>query len=579
MAQRQPVGIGTIILAPTTYRYLPGIRWAAHGGIHAELRWQLDRRFHSRSIVIGDRRLGSPTAALRAINGARMALDGQDVLLVCLAGHVAGFTRRDGEVTALALPGSVPGRPGSMLRLEELAASLTPSGGTPASPAHGTPVVICADLVSPPDTPAIIAAAFPGAFVLASRWSTDTDPVTTSHDALAAALADLAAAGAVRSVARLLQVARRRIVTAGGAPHLRSGAGSPVIGSRYSREQLAADVRADLGSVDPGSRLDAVAELAALAESTPFARDSLLRLATSDRAGSVRRYADTMSRQRGQPSLTRLLADGVVAREIHDAALTEPDTPELLPHPGGEVLLGVDAPYGHDDCRPRHKLRLRPYGLARTVVTNRQYLAFVAAEGGPCPDHWRANAALWSQELPVVMVSWLDATRYCAWLTGHLHRTGALAPHQRIVLPSEPEWEAVAGNGRGTPYPWGDTADPRRANIRATGIGAVVTPGRFSPAGDSAAGCRDLIGNVWEWTRSLWGYGGHKPQFCYPYRPDDGRETENTRPGARYVVRGGAFYYAAECANSFTRNHMLATNRHPAGGFRVAVVGTGAAAP
>ncbi|MET7372541.1 formylglycine-generating enzyme family protein [Micromonospora arida] len=562
MAPRIPVTIGALFLAPTTYRHLPTIGWAAHGEMQAELRWQLDHHFDSKIIVIADRRLGNPAAARRAIDDATKALGGQDVLLVCLAGHAVTFTRRDGDITALALPGSVPGRPNSMLRIDELSALVLPEAGKP--------VIVCADLVSTRDTVGAVAPAFAGAFVLASPSAADTRPESTCHDGLAAVLGDLAASGTQQAVPQLLDLARQRVVAAGGSPHLAVDASQAAITSRYVSEQLPDYVREDLTSPDPGSRLDAVTELAALAASTPFARASLLRLAASDRTEAVRSYADTMSRQDRQPSLRQLLADGVIPREVHEAALKEPAVPDLLPHTGGEVILGVDAPDGQDDCRPRHTVRLQPYRLARTVVTNRQYLAFLAAEGGPCPDHWQADDSLWRDDLPVVMVSWLDASRYCAWLTRHLHHTRALAPDQRIVLPSEAQWEASAGNDRGERHPWGDVPDPRRANIRATGIGAVVAPGRFSPDGDNEAGCQDLIGNVWEWTRSLWGHSGHQPTFGYPYRHDDGREMASTRPGERYVIRGGAFYYATECANSFTRNRMLATDRHPAGGFRVA---------
>ncbi|MFI6273067.1 formylglycine-generating enzyme family protein [Micromonospora zamorensis] len=561
MAPRVLVRIGALFLAPTAYRHLPTIGWATHGDIHAELRWQLDHHFHTKTVVIGDRRLGSPAAARRAIDDALKTLAGQDLLLVCLAGHAAEFTRRDGGITALALPGSVPGRPTSMLQVDELSAGVRPGGGKP--------VIVCADLISPRDTAGTIASAFAGASVLASQSAADAEPENTCHGALAAVLGDLAAAGTDQLAPQLLNAARQRLVTAGGRPHLTIGASAAAITSKYVTEQLPEYVREDLSSPDPGSRLDAVTELAALAPSTPFARDSLMRLAASDRAEAVRGYADTMSRQDRQPSLRQLLADGLIPREAHEAALKQPATPDLLPHPGGDVILGVDAPNGQDDCRPRHTVRLQPYRLARTVVTNRQYLAFLTAEGGPCPDHWQSDNSLWLDDLPVVMVSWLDASRYCAWLTRHLHHTRALAHNQRIVLPSEAQWEAAAGNGRGRPYPWGDAPDPRRANIRATGIGAVVAPGRFSPDGDNDAGCQDLIGNVWEWTRSLWGRSGHQPTFGYPYSHDDGREMASTRPGARYVIRGGAFYYATECANSFTRNRMLATDRHPAGGFRV----------
>ncbi|WP_020385639.1 formylglycine-generating enzyme family protein [Kribbella catacumbae] len=561
------MSIGAIFIAPTTYRNLPAIGWAAHGDVQAELLWQLGQRFDSKIIVIGDRRLGSPAAARRAVDDARKALDGRAVLLVCLAGHVVEFARRDGLITALALPGSVSGRPTSMLRIDELSAALRLG--------EGKPVIVCADLVSPRDTAGTVAPAFTGAFVLASRSAADAWPESTCHDALAAVLGGLAASGTEQSVPQLLDVAQQRIVAAGGRPHLTVCASPAVVRSRFIGEQLPDYVREDLSSPDPGSRLDAVTELAALAPSTPFARDSLLRLATRDRAEAVRGYADTMSRQDRQPSLRQLLTGGVVPCDIHEAALKEPAVPELLPHGGGDVVLGVDAPDGQDDCRPRHSVRLQPYRLARTVVTNRQYLAFLAAEGGPCPDHWQADNSLWLDDLPVVMVSWLDASRYCAWLTRHWHHTGALAPGQRITLPSEAEWEAAASNGYGQRHPWGDIADPRRANIRATGIGAVVASGQFSPQSDNEPGCQDLIGNVWEWTRSLWGHSGHQPTFGYPYQPDDGREAASTRPGGRYVIRGGAFYYATECANSFTRNRMLATDRHPAGGFRVASTSAG----
>src|SRR5262249_37658076 len=154
----------------------------------------------------------------------------------------------------------------------------------------------------------------------------------------------------------------------------------------------------------------------------------------------------------------------------------------------------------------------------------------------------------------------------------HLHTTGVLPRHERIVLPSEAQWECAAGNRRGDPYPWGDQPDPERANIRATGLAKVIEPGRFSPAGDSVAGCQDLIGNVWEWTRSIWGGSARKADFGYPYDPADGREDLHSDPTVRRVIRGGAFYYAVECANSYTRNQMPPGNRHPAGGFRVAVV-------
>ena len=92
--------------------------------------------------------------------------------------------------------------------------------------------------------------------------------------------------------------------------------------------------------------------------------------------------------------------------------------PDLLPYRGGDVVLGVDAPDRQDGCRPRHTVGLQPYRLAPTAVTNRQYLAFLAAEGGPCPDRWQADDSLWLDDLlimklsmTVIVAAWSSAGR------------------------------------------------------------------------------------------------------------------------------------------------------------------------
>ncbi|MCL6512421.1 MAG: SUMF1/EgtB/PvdO family nonheme iron enzyme, partial [Anaerolineae bacterium] len=51
-----------------------------------------------------------------------------------------------------------------------------------------------------------------------------------------------------------------------------------------------------------------------------------------------------------------------------------------------------------------------------------------------------------------------------------------------------------------------------------------------------------MAGNVWEWTRSLWGKDFRKPAFKYPYRPDDPkREDLRASEDVLRVVRGGAW--------------------------------------
>ncbi|MBO4208157.1 SUMF1/EgtB/PvdO family nonheme iron enzyme [Micromonospora echinofusca] len=560
MAAPTPVSIGALLLAPASYRHLPAVPWLADGEIHAGLRWQLDHHYRANVVSLKDNQLGSPGAARNAVACALQTLADSDILLVAVAGHYRQFTRGRDTLAALALPGSVPGRPRSMLAIADLLEPLVDTATT---------VIVCADLIGDQD-PAEALARTPGVSVLYTCRTTPADLSLTCHDAVCCVLEDLAAAGAQRSTADLLDDARQRCAAAGGDARMVHRAADTALASVFAVEQLPAYLREDLSSLDPGSRLDAVADLATVADGSPFARAILTRLAVSDRAQQVRSYADVVVRQAEQPSLPWLLTTGRIPREAYEAALTDPVVPQLLPQPAGEAVIGVDAPDGQPSCRPRHTVRLAPYRLARTVVTNRQYLAFLAAEDGPCPDHWATDRQLWAAgDLPVVMVSWLDAARYCAWLTRHLHSTGGLPASARIVLPSEVEWENAARNGRSDLHPWGDSPDPGHANIRSTGIHGLVCPGHFSPAGDSVTGCQDLIGNVSEWTRSLWGHGGHDPTYRYPYRGDDGREVDSGRANAHYVIRGGTFYYATECANSFTRNRLRATARHPANGFRV----------
>jgi len=65
--------------------------------------------------------------------------------------------------------------------------------------------------------------------------------------------------------------------------------------------------------------------------------------------------------------------------------------------------------------------------------------------------------------------------------------------------------------------------NPNRANYSDAGIGAVSAVGCF-PASVSPYGVEELSGNVWEWTRSLWGKDWRRLDFTYPDQPDDGRE-------------------------------------------------------
>lgn len=220
--------------------------------------------------------------------------------------------------------------------------------------------------------------------------------------------------------------------------------------------------------------------------------------------------------------------------------------PETILIPAGEFLMGSDShkdEYVLDDEQPQHSLRLPNYYLAKTPVTNAQYAAFVQATGYDRPFHWRGGRLLTDKEdHPVVGVSWYDAMAYCRWLS---EATGKL-----YSLPSEAEWEKGARGSDGRIYPWGSHWDAGRCNSQEGGKGDTTPVGAY-PQGASPYGLLDVAGNVWEWTRSLWGENVLKADFKYPYNLEDGREDLDADANIFRVLRGGAFlneFKNARCA-------------------------------
>jgi formylglycine-generating enzyme required for sulfatase activity len=181
---------------------------------------------------------------------------------------------------------------------------------------------------------------------------------------------------------------------------------------------------------------------------------------------------------------------------------------------------------------------------------------------------------------PVVYVSWYDALEYCKWLTeclqtweGTPEPLKTLLRHQQwqIILPSKAEWEKAARGTDGRRYPWrNNSPDPNRANYDETDIGTTSAVGCF-PCGKSPYEIEDMSGNVWEWTRSLWGTDWQKPSFTYPYRPDDGREDLDAPHDVLRVLRGGAFWDAPQYVRCAYRSRAAPQRVLYFAGFRVVV--------
>jgi iron(II)-dependent oxidoreductase len=92
------------------------------------------------------------------------------------------------------------------------------------------------------------------------------------------------------------------------------------------------------------------------------------------------------------------------------------------------------------------------------------------------------------------------------------------------------------------------------------------------PAGASAYGVEDLLGNVQQWTRSLWGSQPAQTDYGYPYDPDDGREvTDPTKlpAQARLVHRGGSYKSQPPDLRCTARGNATPESRIAWRGFRV----------
>jgi formylglycine-generating enzyme required for sulfatase activity len=108
------------------------------------------------------------------------------------------------------------------------------------------------------------------------------------------------------------------------------------------------------------------------------------------------------------------------------------------------------------------------------------------------PRYWQ-DAKWNTPDQPVVGVSWYESVAFCQWLS---EQTG-----EKIMLPTEQQWQFAAQGQEGRVYPWGKDWDGTRCNNSVKPQDSnVTTPVRqFEGKGDSPFGIVDMAGNVWEW--------------------------------------------------------------------------------
>jgi len=252
-----------------------------------------------------------------------------------------------------------------------------------------------------------------------------------------------------------------------------------------------------------------------------------------------------------------------------------PPQQEWIEIPEGRATLGVNRdaiPFGWDNEHAASVIETPPFGIERHDVTNARFLEFVEAGGYREPRWWTSEDFQWIQSeqlthplfwerdgdrwswramfgrvpLPLgwpVYVSQAEASAFARW-------TGAR-------LPTEAEFQRAAyGSPSGErPYPWGSTPPSP-----ATGVFDFSSwdpePAGTHPAGASAWGVEDLVGNGWEWTATPFApFPGFRPMASYPEYSADFFD------GQHVVMKGASPVTARELLRPTFRNWFRA--RYP----------------
>ena len=249
-----------------------------------------------------------------------------------------------------------------------------------------------------------------------------------------------------------------------------------------------------------------------------------------------------------------------------DDISTEYFEPKTIYIAEGAFWMGSEAGEGipsHET--PRHEVTLPSYRIGKYPVTNTQYEVFIHETGRLAPQGrgWeglRVKEGL--ENCPVTGVKWHEALAYCEWLSG---KTG-----RKYILPNEAQWEkGCRGGGEGR-YPWGDEFDPTRTNLGSSQIAHADA----YPAQNDYGLC-DLVGNVRQWTATLWGKKliAPDPGYAYPWRADH-RNDLNASRQIRRVVRGTSFAEDIRYLRCSTRSGQVPEDAGWVGagiGFRVAM--------
>jgi len=257
--------------------------------------------------------------------------------------------------------------------------------------------------------------------------------------------------------------------------------------------------------------------------------------------------------------------------------------------PGGTFLLGAarEEPFVFDNEKWAHPVEVKPFAIARAAVTQAEFLAFVEDGGYRRREFWSEEGWRWRETAGAEHPVYWRKESNGNWLRRHFDQWVPLEPYRPVLhvnwhevqaycrwagrrLPSEAEWEAAAAGApasdgrtlsqRKRRFPWGlEPSRAERANLDWGAMGCLDVG--TLPASDSAFGCRQMLGNVWEWTETTF--------LPYPgFVPDPYKEYSEPWFQTHKVLRGGCWVTRSRLLRTTYRNFYTPDRRDVWAGFR-----------
>lgn len=248
----------------------------------------------------------------------------------------------------------------------------------------------------------------------------------------------------------------------------------------------------------------------------------------------------------------------------------QPFEPETIFIPAGTFLMGRNSGDGIPDHEtPQGEVYLPAYRIGVYPVTNKEFMEYIhdtKCEVDTEMGWVGKNPPRGQDDYPVRGVTWIEALDYCCWLTAKTRRT--------YCLPSEAQWEKAARSATGHLYPWGSGWEARRSNAGNADIAPVKGDKGYPAQND--LGLYDLVGNVLQWTTTLWGEKRltPDPRFTYPWK-DDERDNLRANKQIRRILRGSNYADPPESCTCTARRSYLPEDRGIPGrghGFRVVLI-------